>query len=98
MKFNFKMSNINVAGVQIEGEMEVSAEMTLNELIGLRKESEHILENVPTYLNQLAEGYRTFVKLDKEFSTEEYVREESYSNIVKDIPKDKIYHAKKDNK
>lgn len=86
MKFNIKLSNLNVAGMEIGG-IEVNTEMSIREVVALREESEHLLENMPRYLEQLAEGYRTFTKLDEEFS------DEKYSRVIKEVVKSKVFYA-----
>ena len=65
MKFNFKISNIEVADVKV-GDVEVSTEFSINEMIAMRKEAEIFIEKMPRYLQQLATGYKTFVELDNE--------------------------------
>lgn len=67
MKFNFKLSNIEVAGITIGG-IEVSTDISMSEAIGMRKESEYMLEQLPVYLDQLAEGARKFMQIDDELS------------------------------
>ena len=65
MKFNFKLSNIEVNDIKI-GEVEVKTEFSINEMIAIRKETEIVLEKMPRYLQQLATAYKTFVELDNE--------------------------------
>lgn len=67
MKFNFEISNIEVAGVKLGG-VKINTELSINEMVAIRQEQERALSNIPTYLEQLAEGMRTFEKLDKEFT------------------------------
>lgn len=68
MKFNFKISNIQIGDVAVGG-VEVSTELSINEMVAIRKESESFLKKMPEYLEDLAEGMRTFEKLDEEFET-----------------------------
>jgi hypothetical protein len=65
MKFNFKLSNIEVNDIKI-GEVAIETEFSINEMVAIRKESEIVLEKMPRYLQQLATTYKTFVELDNE--------------------------------
>ena len=65
MKFDFKLSNIEVNDIKI-GEVEVKTEFSINEMIAMRKETEIVLEKMPRYLQQLATAYKAFVELDNE--------------------------------
>lgn len=52
MKFGFKIKGIQLGEVSIE-EIEVNTELSMQEVIGMRKESEYLLGNMPKYINQL---------------------------------------------
>lgn len=58
MKFGIKLNNIEIGEVKIGG-IEVNTELSINEMIAIRKESEHVLENLPVYIQNLANGYIT---------------------------------------
>ncbi len=66
MKFNFKLSNIELGDIKI-GEVAVETEMSINEMVAIRKESELVLTRMPQYLELLARGARKFEELDEEF-------------------------------
>lgn len=70
MKFNFKLSNIEIAGINIGG-IEIESEMTLVEVVGMRKEQEHVLENLTKYINQLGDGAKAFSDIEDKL-TETY--------------------------
>lgn len=69
MKFNFKLTNIEVAEVKI-GSVEVGTEFSIEEMIAVRKETEVVLAKMPQYLKQLANGYKKFLELSSEIEVE----------------------------
>lgn len=69
MKFNFKLTNIEVAEVKI-GSVEVGTEFSIEEMIAVRKETEVVLAKMPQYLEQLANGYKKFLELSSEIEVE----------------------------
>lgn len=85
MKFNFKISNVEVAEVKI-GSVEVETEFSINEMIAMRREAENFVEKMPVYLEQLAEGYKKFLELDEEVETiENFVENKNTTLSVKDF-------------
>lgn len=66
MKFGFKIKGIQFGEVSI-GEIEVNTELSMSEVIGMRKESEYLLENLPKYMEQVKE----VIDLDKSMTVED---------------------------
>lgn len=85
MKFGFKLNNIQLGEVKI-GAIEFNTEFSINEMIATRKEVEHILENAPTYIHQIADAAVTFNNIDNQM--EDMAREEQVENMVKQITHD----------
>jgi hypothetical protein len=86
MKFNFKLKDIQIADVKI-GEVAVETELSINEMVAIRKEYELALENMPVYLQQLATGYKKFVTLNNDiekFEEEQFEKMTNSSNTIKD--------------
>ena len=66
MKFNFKISNMEVNNIKI-GDVAIETEMSINEMVAIRKESELVLSRLPLYLELLANGAKKFEELEEEF-------------------------------
>lgn len=64
MKFGLTLKDIQLGEVKV-GEVSVNSEVSINEMIAMRKEVEHVLENAPTYIEQLADAVITFLHVDK---------------------------------
>lgn len=87
MKFNFKISNVEVAEVKI-GSVEVETEFSINEMIAMRREAENFVEKMPVYLEQIAEGYKKFLEIDDEIQIiEKFVDNKNSALSVKDFIK-----------
>lgn len=88
MKIGFKLNNIEIGEVKIGG-VEVNTEFSINEMIAMRKESEHMLENLPVYIQNIANGYITAGQAEKHIEElEEMEREErakKIANAIKEI-------------
>lgn len=67
MKFGFKIKGIQFGEVNI-GEIEVNTELSMAEVIGMRKESEYLLENLPKYMEQVKE----VIDLDKSMTIRDF--------------------------
>lgn len=87
MKFNFKLTNIEVAEVKI-GSVEVGTEFSIEEMIAVRKETEVVLAKMPQYLEQLANGYKKFLELNSEIEVEgNSIQESPIKELVDDLIK-----------
>lgn len=87
MKFNFKLTNIEVAEVKI-GSVEVGTEFSIEEMIAVRKETEVVLAKMPQYLEQLANGYKKFLELNSEIEVEgNSIQESPIKELVEDLIK-----------
>lgn len=87
MKFNFKLTNIEVAEVKI-GSVEVGTEFSIEEMIAVRKETEVVLAKMPQYLEQLANGYKKFLELSSEIEVEgNSIQESPIKELVEDLIK-----------
>ena len=87
MKFNFKLTNIEVAEVKI-GSVEVGTEFSIEEMIAVRKETEVVLAKMPQYLEQLANGYKKFLELSSEIEVEgNSIQESPIKELVDDLIK-----------
>lgn len=87
MKFGFKLSNIQLGEVSIGG-IEVNTELSINEMVAIRKETEIVLKKMPEYLNDLAVAVRTFEEIDDEMREEFEVKcfeQEVVNNIKRAI-------------
>lgn len=87
MKFGFKLSNIQLGEVSIGG-IEVNTELSINEMVAIRKETEIVLKKMPEYLNDLAVAVRTFDEIDDEMREEFEVKcfeQEVVNNIKRAI-------------
>nr|DAU23731.1 MAG TPA: hypothetical protein [Caudoviricetes sp.] len=94
MKIGFKLNNIEIGEVKIGG-VEVNTEFSINEMIAMRKESEHMLENMPTYLEQFANAMITvqdiedhIENVDRERAIEEKAKEIAHKaklNLIKNL-------------
>lgn len=84
MKFGIKLSNIKLGEVSIGG-VEVNTEVSINEMIAIRKETEVVLKKMPEYLNDLAVAVKTFEAIDEEFREEFEVKcfEQEVVNKIK---------------
>ena len=87
MKFNFKLTNIEVAEIKI-GSVEVGTEFSINEMVAIRKETEVVLAKVPQYLEQLANGYKKFLELDSEI--EDLEDKSIQESLIKDLVNEKV--------
>lgn len=85
MKFNFKLTNIEVAEVKI-GSVEVGTEFSIEEMIAVRKETEVVLAKMPQYLEQLANGYKKFLELNSEIEGNS-IQESPIKELVEDLIK-----------
>lgn len=87
MKFNFKLTNIELAEVKI-GSVEVGTEFSIEEMIAVRKETEVVLAKMPQYLEQLANGYKKFLELSSEIEVEgNSIQESPIKELVEDLIK-----------
>lgn len=82
MKFGFKLNNIQIGDVKIGG-VEVNTEFSINEMIAMRKETEHVLANAPTYIRQIADVAVTVMELDRDI--EEIDRAQELEDMVNKI-------------
>ena len=64
MKFGLTLKDIQLGEVKV-GEVSVSTEFSINEMVAMRKEVEHVLENAPTYIEQLGDAVATFLHVEK---------------------------------
>ena len=87
MKFNFKLTNIEVAEIKI-GSVEVGTEFSINEMVAMRKETEVVLAKMPQYLEQLANGYKKFLELDSEI--EDLEDKSIQESLIKDLVNEKV--------
>lgn len=87
MKFNFKLTNIEVAEIKI-GNIEVGTELSINEMVAMRKETEVVLAKMPQYLEQLANGYKKFLELDSEI--EDLEDKSIQESLIKDLVNEKV--------
>ena len=87
MKFNFKLTNIEVAEIKI-GNVEVGTEFSINEMVAVRKETEVVLAKMPQYLEQLANGYKKFLELDSEI--EDLEDKSIQESLIKDLVNKKV--------
>lgn len=87
MKFNFKLTNIEVAEIKI-GSVEVGTEFSINEMVAVRKETEVVLAKMPQYLEQLANGYKKFLELDSEI--EDLENKSIQESLIKDLVNEKV--------
>ena len=87
MKFNFKLTNIEVAEIKI-GSVEVGTEFSINEMVAIRKETEVVLAKMPQYLEQLANGYKKFLELDSEI--EDLEDKSIQESLIKDLVNEKV--------
>ena len=87
MKFNFKLTNIEVAEIKI-GSVEVGTEFSINEMVAIRKETEVVLAKVPQYLEQLANGYKKFLELNSEI--EDLEDKSIQESLIKDLVNEKV--------
>ena len=87
MKFNFKLTNIEVAEIKI-GSVEVGTEFSINEMVAVRKETEVVLAKMPQYLEQLANGYKKFLELDSEI--EDLEDKSIQESLIKDLVNEKV--------
>lgn len=87
MKFNFKLTNIEVAEIKI-GSIEVGTEFSINEMVAVRKETEVVLAKMPQYLEQLANGYKKFLELDSEI--EDLEDKSIQESLIKDLVNEKV--------
>lgn len=87
MKFNFKLTNIEVAEIKI-GSVEVGTEFSIEEMVAIRKETEVVLAKIPQYLEQLANGYKKFLELNSEI--EDLEDKSIQESLIKDLVNEKI--------
>lgn len=87
MKFNFKLTNIEVAEIKI-GSVEVGTEFSINEMVAVRKETEVVLAKMPQYLEQLANGYKKFLELDSEI--EDLEDKSIQESLIKNLVNEKV--------
>lgn len=87
MKFNFKLTNIEVAEIKI-GSVEVGTEFSIEEMVAVRKETEVVLAKMPQYLEQLANGYKKFLELNSEI--EDLEDKSIQESLIKDLVNEKI--------
>ena len=87
MKFNFKLTNIEVAEIKI-GSVEVGTEFSIEEMVAVRKETEVVLAKMPQYLEQLANGYKKFLELDSEI--EDLEDKSIQESLIKDLVNEKV--------
>ena len=87
MKFNFKLTNIEVAEIKI-GSVEVGTEFSINEMLAVRKETEVVLAKMPQYLEQLANGYKKFLELDSEI--EDLEDKSIQESLIKNLVNEKV--------
>lgn len=89
MKFGIKLSDIKLGDVSIGG-VEVNTELSINEMVAIRKESEVILESMPTYLDQLKVAMDKVVEIDNSMTEQEVVnniQRETAESIMESIKK-----------
>lgn len=79
MKFGIKLNNIELGDVKIGG-IEINTEFSINEMVAIRKETEHILANAPKYIEQLANAVITFENIDNQM--EKMAKEEQIDRYV----------------
>lgn len=94
MKLGFKLNNVEIGEVKIGG-IEVNTELSINEMVAIRKESEIMLEKMPTYFRQLenamvtAEEIQNRIEKSKiETAIEEMIRDVTNAtklNAVRDL-------------
>lgn len=94
MKLGFKLNNVEIGEVKIGG-IEVNTELSINEMVAIRKESEIMLEKMPTYFKQLANAMLTvdeiqnhMDKVEKDTAIENMIRKithEAKLNAVRDL-------------
>ena len=87
MKFNFKLTNIEVAEIKI-GSVEVGTEFSINEMVAVRKETEVVLAKMPQYLEQLANGYKKFLELNSEI--EDLEDKSIQESLIKNLVNEKV--------
>lgn len=81
MKFGLKLTDINIGGINIGG-VEVNTELSINEMVAIRKETEVILKKMPEYLEDIANGAKKLEELDEEF--EERFKAEIFNSQISD--------------
>lgn len=87
MKFNFKLKDIQIADVKI-GEVAVETELSINEMVAIRKESEIVLAKMPIYLEQLANGAKKFEELNSEM--DKFYEEKAQESLIQDMVNEKV--------
>lgn len=81
MKFGLKLTGINIGGINIGG-VEVNTDLSINEMVAIRKETEVVLKKMPEYLEDIAKGARKFEELDEEF--EARLKAKIFDNQISD--------------
>lgn len=86
MKFGLTLKDIQLGEVKV-GEVSVNTEFSINEMVAMRKEVEHVLENAPTYIEQLGEAVATFLHVERVVNDfeEEIDREVEKREMVKAV-------------
>lgn len=84
MKFGLKLKDIQLGEIKV-GEVEVNTEFSINEMVAMRKEVEHVLENASTYIEQLGDAVATFLHVERVVNDfeEEIDREVEKREMVK---------------
>lgn len=89
MKFGIKLSDIKLGEVSIGG-VEVNTELSINEMVAIRKETEVILENMPVYLDNLKVAMDKVVEIDNSMTEQEVINDiqrETAESIMESIKK-----------
>lgn len=89
MKFGIKLSDIKLGDVSIGG-VEVNTELSINEMVAIRKETEVILENMPVYLDNLKVAMDKVVEIDNSMTEQEVINDiqkETVESIMESIKK-----------
>lgn len=86
MKFGLTLKDIQLGEVKV-GEVSVNTEFSINEMVAMRKEVEHVLENAPTYIEQLGDAVATFLHVERVINDfeEEIDREVEKREMVKAV-------------
>lgn len=86
MKFGLTLKDIQLGEVKV-GEVSVNTEFSINEMVAMRKEVEHVLENAPTYIEQLGDAVATFLHVERVVNDfeEEIDREVEKREMVKAV-------------
>lgn len=83
MKMNFKLGNIEIEGKTKISDIEIGIQYAPGELKGEYELFKTIMRELPQTLKDVAEGAKTFEKLDKELSDiyEDDIKIESHKNV-----------------